>query len=343
MLTVTLLFGAFHTLIAFSISLLTVSAAFASAEFTMGLVDSGCNIICLKLWGERRAGPFFTALHLFFGIGNILGPVLVEVFLGDDESGGKVDFLGLTYLQLLHLFIGGLIASVALLFFVAIVTTTVESQSFSTECVTASESPVKTGKDYAVISLLTVFFCIANGVNFAYTNYLTVFASRSRLQLPSSSGARATTLYFTAASVMKLATVFAIVKISAIFLLLFDLLLLQLGASILLLWGESDKSVFYVGTVLVGLGVSTLFSSGAIWLRQWLGDKMSSRVTAAFIISTSLGAQCFKIPLAPFIESTPLVLIYSLCSASSLVTLLFCSAAFIATRLKSNSETLAIK
>ena len=45
---------------------------------------SGCNVGMLRLWGAERSGPYFTALHFFFGIGNAAGPILAEVFLGDD-------------------------------------------------------------------------------------------------------------------------------------------------------------------------------------------------------------------------------------------------------------------
>ena len=41
---------------------------------------------CLKLWGKEKSGPFFTALHLSFGIGNILGPVLAEIFLDHNNN-----------------------------------------------------------------------------------------------------------------------------------------------------------------------------------------------------------------------------------------------------------------
>ena len=42
-----------------------------------------------RLWGAEQSGPYFTALHFFFGIGNAAGPILAEVFLGggsDDET-----------------------------------------------------------------------------------------------------------------------------------------------------------------------------------------------------------------------------------------------------------------
>ena len=45
-----------------------------------------------RLWGAERSGPYFTALHFFFGIGNAAGPILAEIFLGgggDDEETEK--------------------------------------------------------------------------------------------------------------------------------------------------------------------------------------------------------------------------------------------------------------
>jgi fucose permease len=44
----------------------------------------------LKLWGTRHSGPYFTALHFFFGIGNALGPILADIFLGHEITEGVV-------------------------------------------------------------------------------------------------------------------------------------------------------------------------------------------------------------------------------------------------------------
>ena len=40
----------------------------------------------LRLLGAEQSGPYFTALHFFFGIGNAAGPILAEVFLGGDDG-----------------------------------------------------------------------------------------------------------------------------------------------------------------------------------------------------------------------------------------------------------------
>lgn len=326
MFVVTACFSVFHTFIAFSNSLVSVTAISATTEFSMGFVDSGCNIICLKLWGEQ-VGPFYTALHLFFGMGNVLGPICVDLFLTS-----RTAVLGFTQLQMLHLSIGCYLLIVAGLFFAAIFAAHIPSKDIAqTDSASNANESKKNLREYVVICLLTVFFCIANGVNFAYTNYLTVFATRSELGLTESAGAKATTLYFGSSCLMKLATVFCILKISALHLVLLDLSLLQIGCVALLLQGESSSVAFFAGTALVGLGVSTLFCSGAVWLKQWLGEKMSSKVTSAFIISTSLGAQCFKIPLAPIIESMPMSLIYSLCLATGTMALIFCAVRLLTT------------
>ena len=145
-----LLFAIFHTLIAFTNSFLTLTVCMVATEFVMGMVDtgkntligvinlsqsltlSGCNVSCLKLWGSDRAGPFFTALHFFFGIGNVLGPLTAEMFLKDSES-SKTDFAqnktkdwiksdsdGLTDLQNMHFFIGLHLLTVTILFAIAV-------------------------------------------------------------------------------------------------------------------------------------------------------------------------------------------------------------------------------
>ena len=56
------------------------------------------------------------------------------------------------------------------------------------------------------------FFCVANGVNFSFTTFLTVFAVRSRLSLSKSLGARATAVYFAASAVMKFVSIFCIIR-----------------------------------------------------------------------------------------------------------------------------------
>ena len=57
------------------------------------------------------------------------------------------------------------------------------------------------------------FFCVANGVNFSFTAFLTVFAVRSEISLsPKTFGARATAAYFAAAALMRFISIFCIAR-----------------------------------------------------------------------------------------------------------------------------------
>ncbi|XP_046405156.1 uncharacterized protein LOC124170478 [Ischnura elegans] len=46
----------------------------------MGFLDTGCNVLCLDLWG-RNSGPFMQALHFSFGLGVFIAPMLSAPFL----------------------------------------------------------------------------------------------------------------------------------------------------------------------------------------------------------------------------------------------------------------------
>ncbi|XP_071453327.1 uncharacterized protein [Hetaerina americana] len=46
----------------------------------MGFLDTGCNVLCLDLWG-RNSGPFMQALHFSFGLGVFIAPMLSTPFL----------------------------------------------------------------------------------------------------------------------------------------------------------------------------------------------------------------------------------------------------------------------
>ena len=56
------------------------------------------------------------------------------------------------------------------------------------------------------------FFCVANGVNFSFTAFLTVFAVRSEISLSKAVGARATAAYFAAAALMRFISIFCIAR-----------------------------------------------------------------------------------------------------------------------------------
>ena len=141
MISVCTLFAVFHTALPFTNSFHILCLITVFMEFFMGMLDTGtshvysrksdisvsnsknfdfpsylfiegCNVGMLRLWGAEGSGPYFTALHFFFGIGNTAGPVLAEVFLGstkddiektDTETGKKRQLKAINILEFLHI------------------------------------------------------------------------------------------------------------------------------------------------------------------------------------------------------------------------------------------------
>lgn len=52
----------------------------ACAGLAMGLLDTGANVVTLRLWGNR-AEPFVQSLHASFAVGALSAPLLAEQFI----------------------------------------------------------------------------------------------------------------------------------------------------------------------------------------------------------------------------------------------------------------------
>merc|ERR1712018_787502 len=73
--------------IPFTTGLWSLCFVSVTAEFFMGLVDTGCNVSILRLWNDATKGPaYFTCLHFCFGIGNLFGPIMAEMILTETSN-----------------------------------------------------------------------------------------------------------------------------------------------------------------------------------------------------------------------------------------------------------------
>jgi len=125
-----------------------------------------------------------------------------------------------------------------------------------------------------------------------------------------------------ASAVARAAAIPAIRCTSAATLLTVNLVSLCLGVAWLATEsGTADQQSLLLGVILMGVGVSTLFSSGLVWLQ--MAATVTARATSAFLIGTSVGGQCIKPLVAYFIEKEPMALVYVVGVATVVVCLLF--------------------
>lgn len=76
----------------------------------------------------------------------------------------------------------------------------------------------------------------------------------------------------------------------ALAMVIINLAILGVGSVLFLVATDTmGLLALYAVVVLVGVGISTLFSSGIIWLHKHV--EVNSKITSLFLISTSIGAQ----------------------------------------------------
>ena len=153
---------------------------------------------------------------------------------------------------------------------------------------------------------MTLLFAVANGINFAYSNFITFFAVMSNLALEKYQGARSTAIFFGCSALMKFASIGLLKFLKPVHLLIFNLTILILASALLMTKGQDDIAIFQAGTAMAGIGISTLFPIGVAWAQGQC--TLGSKSMTTFIISTSIGAQVVKIPVAGFIEEYPMTL-----------------------------------
>ncbi len=283
----------------------------------------------LDLWSSGRSGPFYTLLYFSFSVGTVFGPTIPSLMPIEKLQEGDP----YTRIQKLYLCLGSLLLFVAVSFvLLAFAERRIpkeeeeesNGQSKEEEAASASGEHRRMSK-ILLLSFVTVLFGVANGVQFAFTNFLPTFAEQTGRD--ESVGSRAATLYFASSCVLRLVSVFAIAKVSALLLLVADFVLLFAGTAVLFVCRDSD-ALLLAGVFLVGAGIATVFPSGVVWVGRRV--RVDERHTTVFLVSTSVGAQLLKVPIAKYIEGEPMTLFYALAASGAVMAATFLAAVGVA-------------
>lgn len=83
LLMVTLIVAALATsIIPWSLTLTVLTVMMALQGMSMGVLDTGGNAYCVRIWG-KKSPPYIQAMHFAFGVGAFIAPLLSQPFLSD--------------------------------------------------------------------------------------------------------------------------------------------------------------------------------------------------------------------------------------------------------------------
>ena len=311
--------------------------------FGGGNVDTAGNVIILKIWEGRDSGPYMHAVHFCFGLGAFLAPLIARPFLVNQEESGALshgqlqlpapgvnlsvrmtedtEYQSVWTIKTLYPLVSsyGVLTSLWCLYYFLQdwrsrpATGQLHLQAGQTEDKAGPPGPTITTKlKLLIVGLLGVFFFLYVGMEVALGTFISVFAVQSGLGFSRAQGADLTAVFWgTFAGMRGLAVLLAIIARPA--LVMWSSFSLCLLASIVLsVWASQSSLVLYLGTAVLGLGMASIFLTGFLWAEQKIS--VTGKVSAALIISSSLGAKLFPVMVGNLVEEWPMMLHY-LCLA----------------------------
>eukprot|EP00057_Strongylocentrotus_purpuratus_P003977 XP_003727775.1 PREDICTED: sodium-dependent glucose transporter 1 [Strongylocentrotus purpuratus] len=70
----------------FVTSVLVLAVSISSVGISMGVLDTGANLLCLRMWGKKRSGTMLQALHFSFALGAFISPLVAAPFLAETTA-----------------------------------------------------------------------------------------------------------------------------------------------------------------------------------------------------------------------------------------------------------------
>ena len=249
-----------------------------------GALDVGCNAMLVWVHGSQ-VGPYMNALHLFFGVGTFIAPIIIaqSVLLT-----GVIDWgFGV---------IGLLLMPVALWVF-----------RTASPSVPAAETEEGGRTNLKLLILIIAFLFLYVGAELGFGGWVFTYALKQNLA-NETTGAYLTSAYWGAFTIGRLLGIPIAARLRPRWILLIDLLGAILSLVLIIMFPESAL-VLWVGSILLGLFVASVFPVVVTLAERRM--TLTGTVTSWFFVGASAGSMFLPWLMGQFFESiSPLAIIY---------------------------------
>jgi MFS transporter, FHS family, Na+ dependent glucose transporter 1 len=247
-----------------------------------GVVDVGGNTLIVWLFG-KAVGPYMNALHLFFGIGALLAPILADwVVVATD---------GIRWVY-------WILASLALPVLVWVFRTPSPSRA------PGSDSKPATGtrslQRYSLlVVMISLFFFLHTGTELSYGGW--IFSYAVALQIGPDSIARLlNSAYWGGFTLGRVISIPLALRLRPQTMLLIDMIGAITSLSIVVLLPAWPPAI-WIGTVGLGLSIASLFPSSLNFAERRM--PISGKVTSYFLVGANAGAMVLPWVIGQLFES----------------------------------------
>lgn len=242
-----------------------------------GALDVGCNTLLTWIHGEK-VGPFMNGLHFFFGVGSFLAPLLfARVVLASNEIHWAYWIFSLLTVPLAVWF--WFLPSPP-------IRRRIENAT--------SQRPVN-----GLFLVFVLFFVFSVGLELGYGNWIYTFSAR--LHLASETGAAyLTSAFWGAFSIGRLLGIGISSRFRPQTILVTDLTGCLVAFAILLFWPASPLAL-WVGTIVMGLSIASVFATGIAFAEQRL--TLTGALTGWILVGGGFGGMVFPWLIGQMFES----------------------------------------
>lgn len=191
-----LLIGVANGSLPYSPSLFVMYVASFLKGLASGSLDTGGNVLLLRIWEGRDSGPYMHAIHFTFGIGAFLAPLIARPFLVNAEDaqhlnrsvGAASNLTGedvegsLWTVKTLYPMVSAYPLLLSIVFIAFHVKDSKTAKKGAKKEEKEGENQLSKGLTIAIVATVSVLFFLYVGMEVAFGTYVSVFAVQSKLQ-----------------------------------------------------------------------------------------------------------------------------------------------------------------
>ncbi|XP_059212403.1 sodium-dependent glucose transporter 1 [Centropristis striata] len=286
---------------------LLLTALMSSIGMSMGILDTGGNVLILNTWGQQ-AGPHMQALHFSFAAGAFVSPIIAKLLFGSDANSSTVTIAtnatgpappvtkapdAHTIIRYIHsrsstlrsmwayVVIGSFVFLISFLFFILYC----RGGASRDKARSSSGKPLVAKHHRALVLLLCFFFFAYVGAEVAYGSFIFTFA-KDYAHMDAAQAAGLNSLFWAAFAACRGLAIFFAACMSPGTMILLSLVGSTLSALLLCLFSR-QRAALWLCTSLYGASMATTFPSGISWVEQY--TTVTGHTAAAFVVGAALG------------------------------------------------------
>lgn len=308
--------------------------------FSSGIYDSSQMIWIIEIW-QHKSGPFIQAQHFCYAVGAILPTIIVASFLNHyHNSNTTVTTALLTEPSRIHIpfLIIGTFSSLAVAFQMFLFVfyryhsppmyanenfeligdaknVPSQMQIDSPENVSINQQASAdiimgmSKRKFKLIACTVLFLGAYGGMEVCTLQFIPTFGQYSDLDMTESASAYVLTGLTAMFAIGRGIGIFIIFKVRAELILITNFIFVILANIILLTCANNNLTMFWIGSILLGAGYSSMFPSFCAFMEKYL--VFTSAITSIILVFASTLASIYPLIVGKIIDQNAVVLTYT--------------------------------